>query len=213
MRRSGTRRRSVATTASKSMPAITRSRSPAAYAAGTATWASRQAAVSAQLRSWLRYQFSPPVKPRRAYSADEGVEVGLGEPVREDVRLGAGVEEAATGRHGERGGRAGAARRRQQPAERRARVRRELRIRHARPLEVQLVVVGAEAACHRRRGRPRAARQQRHRQRDDPLHAVGPQERGVPGDRRAPVVSHDDRPLGAHASSTPSASPTWCRSV
>src|SRR5204863_3253 len=48
----------------------------------------------------------PAGEPATCVFGDVGVEVGLRQPVREDVRLGATVEEAAAGRHRERRGRA-----------------------------------------------------------------------------------------------------------
>ena len=80
-----------------------------------------------------------------------------------------------------------------QAADRGAHVALELGLRHARGLEVELVE-------HRRAsfwgmtwsGAP-AARPERHAQPDHAAEAIRPQQRGVPCDRRAPVVAGDDR--------------------
>ena len=65
----------------------------------------------------------------------------------------------------------------------------ELGLGHAGRLEVELVehrVVGLGHQGRRTRG---AAGQERHAEADDSAHAVGTQQRGMPGDRRAPVVA------------------------
>ena len=137
------------------MKLTTGSRSPARNSAGTAIGACCQAPVSSQLRSRLRYQFSGPVKPGRAYCADVGVDVVLGEPGRQLVRLGATSRKpppAGIERHARRL----AGRGRRAPCGRCGRIAAQLGVGDAGLLEVDHVEALAE---HRAQGgdRRRAA--------------------------------------------------------
>ena len=68
---------------------------------GTSTFASARCAVSSQLRSRLRYQLTPPVKPGAGELGGVVVELVLAEPVGQAVRLGHPLDEprGAGGEH------------------------------------------------------------------------------------------------------------------
>src|SRR5208337_5157048 len=76
-----------------------------------------------------------------------------------------------------------------------ARVALELRLGDPRRLEIELVVDRGLVLRHGAGRTPRAARPKRRAKADDSAEPVRPQKRGVPGDRRAPIVPDDDRPL------------------
>ena len=69
----------------------------------------------------------------------------------------------------------------------------ELGLGDARLLEVELIEQRVVGLRHRRGRAHGRARPERDAQADDGAEAVGPQQRSVPGDRRAPVVAGDHR--------------------
>ncbi len=76
-----------------------------------------------------------------------------------------------------------------------ARVALEFRLGDPGRLEIELVGDRVIVLRHGARRARRPARQKRHAEADHAAEPVRPQKRGVPGDRRAPVVPDDDRPL------------------
>ena len=80
-----------------------------------------------------------------------------------------------------------------------ARILLQLRLGHARRLEIELIEHRVFGLRHRRRRTHRAARPVRHAQRDHAPEPVRPQQRGVPRDRSAPVMAGDHRLLLAQS--------------
>ncbi len=143
----------------------------------------------------------------RREALGEPVEVLLGEPrgqhlgvrrVREPaaLRVDEGLLGAARARGVTRGGV-------QQLAQGGAGVRGELGLCDAGFLEVVPVEAPAEPLPHGPQRWLPAPEGRRHAQPRHPAHHVRPQQRGVPGHRRAPVVPDDERPLLAQRADQP----------
>jgi hypothetical protein len=116
-----------------------------------------------------------------------------GQPAGQHGRIHAAVQEPAAGRDERQAGRPVAGAAEQELAEGGGEVTRELGIRDAGLLEVHHVEGVADAAAHGGDRRGRAAGAVGHAQPDHPADPVRPQQRGVPGHRRAPVVPGQHR--------------------
>ena len=119
----------------------------------------------------------------------------LRQPAGQRRRVDADVQEPAAGRHQRQPAWPVTRGAEQQLAEGAGQVAGELGVGHAGFLEVHHVEGIAEAGPHGRDRRPGTARAVGHAQPDHPADPVRPQQRGVPGHRRAPVVPGDDRLL------------------
>ena len=131
---------------------------------------------------------------------DVEVDVGPGQPPRQRRQgclaarsLGGGARHHAEGR---RAGWSIAGQPHQDTLDGGADVMRQFGVGHAGGLEMQLVEHRVLGLRHHRGGPCLAARAVGHAKADDRAEPVGAQQRGVPGDRGAPVMAGDDRRLG-----------------
>ena len=127
------------------------------------------------------------------------------EPGRQGFRRAGSLQKAAALRHhaevwcGPAGsdrragrGHAIAGRPEQHVANGRARIAPQLRLRGARLLEIELIELRILGARHQAGRRRLAARPERHAERRHRPEAVGPHQRGLPGDAGAPIMPDDD---------------------
>ena len=144
----------------------------------------------------LRYQFRPPSKPCSCELGSVEVDVRLRQPIRQRKLLrGCSQKPSADGNHPDwsirRSRRRIAGGAEEHQVNRSTRVPLELRFRHARGLEIELIENGIVRLRHHRRGWHRRARPVGHAQADDTSEDVRTKQRRVPCHGGAPVVAGD----------------------
>ena len=180
------------------------SRSPATKSAGTHHAHTREGRGELPVAVDVAIPGEGAAKARSGELAPVEVDVGLCQPRRQPLGIDGPGEGAAgpwnhsrrlVAEHVVRAARRVSACGIEQAADGVARVALELRLGDPRRLEIELVVERGLVLRHGAGRTFRAARPERRAQADDSAEPVRPQKRGVPGDRRAPIVPDDDRPL------------------